>query len=162
MTYEERLAAVERRLDELEAGHAASPAPSSGDFWVLDGLRPAAEGNEGVVLWAGTVRTADGPVDWQMGRMADELLHADDLDAVADRLAALGHPVRLALLLAVIRGTTKVTDLAEHLQLASTGQVYHHIKALSAGGWLRQATRGHVAVPPERVVPVLVAMGVTT
>ncbi|OUZ12798.1 hypothetical protein BHE97_00890 [Aeromicrobium sp. PE09-221] len=161
MTIEERLAAVERRLTELEAARSTSPSPSSGDLWVLDGLRPAAEGTEGIVLWAGTVRTAEGPVDWQMGRMADELLHADDLDIAADRLAALGHPVRLALLVAVIRGTTKVTDLAEHLELASTGQVYHHIKALSAAGWLRQAARGHVTVPPERVVPVLVAMGVT-
>lgn len=160
MTIEERLTAVERRLDALE--ERPGPPTTAGEFWVLEGLRPAAEGNDGVVLWAGTVQTADGPVDWQMGRMAEDLLHADDLEVMADRLAALGHPVRLALLLAVIRGTTKVTELAEHLQLASTGQVYHHIKALSAAGWLRQATRGHVSVPPERVIPVLVALGVTT
>lgn len=160
MTIEERLAAVERRLEALE-DRPAPAAPAGSELWVLDGLRSRAEGTGGAVIWAGTVQTGSGPVDWQMARMAEELLHADDLGDAADRLAALGHPVRLALLVAVINGTTKVTDLADHLELASTGQIYHHIKALGAAGWLRQASRGHVAVPPERVVPILIAMGVT-
>ncbi|MFD1860667.1 ArsR family transcriptional regulator [Aeromicrobium camelliae] len=161
MSIEERLARLEERVAALEE----TPVPSglsAGDFWVLEGLRPAAQGNEGVVVWAGVVETGAGPVEWQMGRPVADLIDPGHLDDFAERLAALGHPVRLALVLAVVRGTTKVTDLAEQLELASTGQIYHHIKALTAAGWLRQAARGHVTVPAERVVPLLVAVGVSS
>ncbi|RLV55820.1 ArsR family transcriptional regulator [Aeromicrobium phragmitis] len=161
MLMEERIARLEERVAALEEAPAA-PGPSAGDFWVLDGLRPAAEGNDGVVVWAGIVETGMGPAEWQMGRPVAELIDPDRVDAFADRLAALGHPVRLSLVLAVLRGTTKVTDLAEQLALASTGQIYHHLKALTAAGWLRQAARGHVTVPAERVVPLLVAVGVSS
>lgn len=161
MSIDERLARLEERVAALEET-PASPGSSTSDFWVLEGLRPAAEGTEGIVLWAGVVDTAAGPVEWQMGRPAAELVDPEHVEDFAERLAALGHPVRLALVLAVVRGTTKVTDLAEQLESASTGQIYHHIKALTAAGWLRQAARGHVAVPAERVVPLLVAVGVSS
>lgn len=159
MSVEERLSALEERVTALEDRPASRP--STADFWVLEGLRPMAEGTDGVVLWAGIVQTPEGPVEWQLGRGADELLNPEHVEETAEGLAALGHPVRLALVLAVVNGTTKVTDLAESLESASTGQVYHHIKTLTAAGWLRQTARGHVGVPAERVVPLLVAVGVS-
>lgn len=161
MSIEERVARLEKRVAALEESPAPR-SPSTGDFWVLEGLRPVAQGTDGVVLWAGVVDTGAGPVEWQMARRVADLIDPESVDVFADRLAALGHPVRLALVLAVVRGTTKVTDLVEQLQLASTGQIYHHIKALTAAGWLRQAARGHVTVPAERVVPLLVAVGVSS
>lgn len=159
---DDRLDALERRVAALEAGDAVPPAargPEAGTFWALETLREQVAGEDGAVLWTGVVPTPGGVVEWQMARAATELLDPEDPTPFADSLAALGHPVRLRLLLAVIRGTDRLAELAEELGLASTGQLYHHVKSLTAAGWLRSAARGHVSVPAERVVPLLVILG---
>jgi len=89
------------------------------------------------------------------------LLDADDGETAAGRLAALGHPVRLRLLLAVLRGATGPAELAEVPGIGTSGQIYHHIRTLTATGWLRASGRGQVQVPAERVVPLLVALATT-
>ena len=83
------------------------------------------------------------------------------MDTAAGRLAALGHPVRLRLLLAVLRGATGPAELAEVPGIGTSGQIYHHIRTLTAAGWLRASGRGQVQVPAERVVPLLVALATT-
>ncbi len=155
---EERLRAVELRLGIGATDRPPVPDPET--FWVLDGLR--ARGGEGVVF-AGDVHTAAGPVAWQYGLPADALLDTDEVDVegAAGRLAALGHPVRLRLLLAVLRGATGPAELAEEPGIGTSGQIYHHIRTLTAAGWLRASGRGQVQVPAERVVPLLVALATT-
>jgi hypothetical protein len=69
--------------------------------------------------------------------------------------------VRLRLLLAVLRGTTSPAELAEVPGTGTSGQIYHHIRALTAAGWLRSSGRGQVQVPAERVVPLLAALATT-
>ena len=153
---EARLRAVELRL-----GIGATdrpPLPDPEQFWVLDGLR--VRDHDGVVF-AGDVHTAAGPVAWQYGVPTDALLDADDVETAAGRLAALGHPVRLRLLLAVLRGATGPAELAEVPGIGTSGQIYHHIRTLTAAGWLRASGRGQVQVPAERVVPLLVALATT-
>ena len=171
---------LERRVAALEAAAGRPPGPDGGDpadppmFWALEGLRPQARGS-GAVVYAGTFRTDAGEVEWQYAHHVDDLLGApdavaavdegaerSDLAQVASRLAALGHPARLAILAAVLRGHDRTADLAELLDLGTSGQVYHHVKALTAASWLRPAARGQVAVPAERVIPLLVAMGASS
>lgn len=160
----DRIAALEERVAELERGAArggVSPSPGVGDLWVLEGLTERLAGGSGVV-YAGVLHTDRGPWEWQIGHLADDLLDADaeTVRVRSERLGALGHPARLAILAAVLRGHDRVGELGELLDLGTSGQVYHHVKALTAAGWLRSAARGRVEVPGERVVPVLVAMGV--
>ncbi len=158
-----RLRAVEARLGMDRAG-TAEPAAAPGDaetFWVLEGLRRRLRGVEdGGVVFAGAVRAAGGHATWQYGLTTETLLAVDheDAEAAAGRLAALGHPVRLRILLAVLRGRTSPAELAELQGTGTTGQVYHHVRALTAAGWLRSGGRGHVQVPADRVVPLLVAL----
>ncbi|NDK31586.1 ArsR/SmtB family transcription factor [Nesterenkonia haasae] len=159
MSLENRVEALESRLAALEEKRQTTPA--AGDFWALDTLRKQANPKEGAVLWTGTVPTSDGPVEWQMQRSAGSLIDIEDTTPFADRLSALGNPVRVSLLLSVLRGTTRLTDLADELDLASTGQLYHHVKTLSSAGWLRGHGRGQVQVPAERTVPLLVILGAT-
>lgn len=173
MSIEERLQALEERLAALEAAppggheaargaavtHQGTEATHEDAYWALNGLRERLGPGVGAVLWTGTAQTGAGPVSWQMSRAAEELLEPEDTELAAASLAALGHPVRVDLTLAVVRGTGKLTELAAELGLASTGQLYHHIKALTAAGWLRPAARGFVTVPPERVIPLLVILG---
>jgi DNA-binding transcriptional ArsR family regulator len=83
---------------------------------------------------------ADGPVDWA---------------EFAGALAALGSPVRLRLLQEIVRGRATVSALSEVEGLGTSGQIYHHLRQLTAEGWLRSPSRGTFSVPPSRVVALL-------
>lgn len=169
-----RLRAVEDALADQTALPAVRPTPSldagrenlseqNADedvFWILSGLRHRLTSARGGIAFAGSVHTAAGPVEWQYGRTTEELVEADQPthEVTADRLAALGHPVRLRLLLAVVAGQTSAADLADLDGIGTLGQVYHHIRTLTAAGWLASVRRGRLQVPAERVVPLLVAV----
>lgn len=158
-----RLEAVEARLTALEAQEQApNPAapeatvPDAETFWVLEGIQrrhPA----PGAVYYAGSVELPAGRVDWQIGLPTERLLETD-WTAFANALAALGHPVRLAILQAVMSGAATVSELAAGEGMGTTGQLYHHLHQLTAQGWLVAAGRGRYAIPPERVVPLLAVL----
>lgn len=137
---------------------AAAVAASSGDvFWALDGVKQRLDPPGGIVF-AGSVAVPAGPVDWQITLTTDGLLAADWSQA-APSLAALGNATRLGLLQAVVGGADTVAQISAEGGLGSTGQLYHHLGQLVATGWLVAAGRGRYAVPPERVVPLLVVLG---
>ncbi|GAB2566975.1 helix-turn-helix domain-containing protein [Kribbella endophytica] len=75
-----------------------------------------------------------------------------DWTSRASTLAALGHPVRLTLLREILNGRTTVSALSEVEGLGTSGQIYHHLRQLTAEGWLHTPSRGVFAVPPTRVV----------
>jgi DNA-binding transcriptional ArsR family regulator len=83
-----------------------------------------------------------------------EVLEADWASR-ASALAALGHPVRLTLLREILQGRTTVGALSEVEGLGTSGQIYHHLRQLTAEGWLHTPSRGVFAVPPARVVALL-------
>lgn len=165
----QRLHDVEQRVAALEKLPDADVTPASTNmgttdefdrFWVLDGLRKQLGNASGGLIYSGIAPTAAGPIEWQYAHTAEEILDLDDDHAatVAERLTALGSPIRLRLLLAVLRGTTSVADLSALDSMGTTGQIYHHVRILTAAGWLRPAGRGAVQVPPDRVVPAMLAL----
>lgn len=172
---ERRVAALERTTaDQRSAAPAAQGQPEAPQpvvdaerFWALTELRR--QSGElglagGAVLFTGTATLPGGTAEWQEGRAVDDLIDdasLDALDSPAAALAALGSPVRLLLLLRVLRsasGTASAAELTADEALGTSGQVYHHLRHLVAAGWLRTAARGRYAVPTERVVPLLVAL----
>lgn len=163
----DRVTQLERRVLDLEeqrgsASSGATHETARGEFWALDGVRQVFEAPGGVVF-AGTVELSDGQhYEWQEQHATTDLVSLADerLDVAAEALAALGHPARLALLTEVLSGRTESSELVKLEQFGTSGQVYHHAKALIAAGWLRQARRGHYLVPPERIVPLLVALAI--
>ncbi len=170
MELEERVAALERRVAALEAEGtpgavrgAQEPAAEDG-FWALEGLksRLGGEGDgSGAVLFTGAVRTPAGArYEWQYGLPVQEVLDADWSQA-AECFAALGHAVRMRLLREILAGRDTVAELARLDGLGTTGQIYHHLRQLTAAGWLHAAARGRYEVPPVRVVPLLVALAAT-
>ena len=94
---------------------------------------------------------------WQYGRTSEELLAASWAE-LSKAIGALGHPVRLRLLQRILTGTRSVADLQADDELGTTGQLYHHLRQLIAGGWLSQTARGHYTVPGNRVIPLLVVL----
>ncbi|WP_430600531.1 ArsR/SmtB family transcription factor [Brevibacterium sp. K72] len=176
VSLEDRLARLEDRVAELEtsAGSASTsdtaptsdtanvgaPAPArfpadDDTFWALEGLVERL-GPTGGVVYTGHV-TPPGtasPVSWQMGLTAEAFTDIDFAEA-APALTAFSHPVRLALLQAVYEGTTTVAELSADDRFGTTGQIYHHLKALASAGWLENIPRGHWRVPAQKVVPLL-------
>lgn len=145
-----RVEALENRPQKRE------PSAPSDPFWILDGIKERVD-DPGAVFYAGVVRTAAGPVEWQIGYPVDQIL-ASDWGMLAQSLASLGNPVRLRLLQAVIGGATTVGDLSAGDGMGTTGQLYHHLNQLVAQGWLEQAGRGQYTLPAQRVVPLLVLL----
>lgn len=142
---------------------SATPLGAADTFWALEGLHERALPDSlGTVLFTGLVELPTGEhYEWQQAHLVDELAGRDvdhDWTVAAATLAALGHPVRLALLHAVLHGTRTAADLTGLDGVGTTGQIYHHLRLLTGAGWLRAAARGHYAVPPERVVPLLAVL----
>ena len=73
-----------------------------------------------------------------------------DWSDVAPTLAALGSPIRLTLLREIVRGHATVNALSQLEGLGTSGQIYHHLRHLTAEGWLHTPTRGTFAIPASR------------
>jgi hypothetical protein len=168
VSIEERLAELEQRVANLEGDPPTRPAVSTSGtrqdtFWALEGLRDRAPADRGgALLYTGFVDLPTGEhYEWQQGHPVDEVTDrhpGQDWTDTAASFAALGHPVRLQLLHAILHGTRTAAALAELEGVGTTGQIYHHLRQLTAAGWLRTTARGQYAVPPERVVPLLAVL----
>jgi hypothetical protein len=150
-----QMEALEQRLVRLEAaGPTAAPGLDEDRYWALNGLRARLPGKGGV-LYTGHVGLPSGvQYAWQRQAGTDELLKLDWAD-LHDVIAALAHPVRLALLRATLGQSRSTQELMALPGMGTTGQLFHHLKTLQQSGWLRSLQRGTYEVPGERVVPLL-------
>ncbi len=148
-------------MADLEAARPAVAATGlhadDETFWVLEGIK-AQFVERSVVALAGHVALPGGrEYDWQ--QFADAAAMIDgDWSELAESIAALAHPVRLALVRAVLSGTSAAADLGAMEGFGTSGQLYHHLRTLVSGGWLRSPSRGHYEVPETRVIPLLVLL----
>lgn len=160
---EDRVATLEAAVADLRNGTTTRPAAGSAEssdrFWLLDQVR--ARHPEGAVSFGGTAQVGDGEVAWQWGALSDEL-RQQDWEPAAAVFDALSHPVRLRLLQQVLNGVATTAELAEDPAMGTTGQLHHHLRALVAAGWLHTTGRAHWAVPPHRVIPLLVVVSAAT
>ncbi|MQS38450.1 ArsR/SmtB family transcription factor [Streptomyces katsurahamanus] len=161
MEWEERVAELERRVAALEQRPEPVTGLGEGDLWALEGLRSQladAGAEDGGVLFTGTVRLpTQERYEWQYGQVTGALLDSDWTEA-ADSFAALGSAVRRRLLREILGGCRTAAELTELEGLGTSGQIYHHLRQLTATGWLRSADRGRYEVPAPRVVPLLVVL----
>lgn len=141
-----RLDELERRVTALEGGGAPAAVPASNP-----------DGSSGTVRYSGEVHLR-GDVSWSITYDAAAALHLDDEPRLAV-LAALGHPARAGIVRALVDGgPLPTTALQEAAGLASTGQLYHHLRSLTHCGLVEQDGRGSYRVAPAVVVPVLVLL----
>jgi hypothetical protein len=140
--------AVDNRLAELERRIAAleSAALSTAQNHAPPGALRAPGGAE-----------VDGAVAFELAEdAAGQVVEAQpEWAGFAGALAALGSPVRLTLLQEIVRGRDTVSALSEVDGLGTSGQIYHHLRQLTAEGWLHSPSRGTFAVPQPRVVALL-------
>lgn len=158
----ERLEAVEARVAALESS-APCETPSS-DFWVVDGIeslnrarKDASDGRDrthhGSVVFGGSVSLGGREYTYQWERTTDYLTgHA--WDEYVERIGAITHPVRGAILRRLLSAPATVAELVEESVVSSTGTGYHHIGALHDTGWIAKLD-GRYEVRPSRVIPLL-------
>jgi len=132
-----RLADLERRVAALESG-----------AWA---------GGTGVVGYRG--RTEEPlELEWEITVTPARTLALDD-GPRAEVLAALGNPARLAIVRALAtHGPQPAAALQEAAGLGSTGQLYHHLKALTSAGLVEGDKRGSYRVPAAATIPALVLL----
>jgi DNA-binding transcriptional ArsR family regulator len=142
-----RIADLEARVAALEAAPASRPAVPGGD---------GSPDGSGEIGYQGTV-ALHGEVQWTIRYSPAATLQLDSAGATGV-LAALGHPVRVAVLRQLLSGPAVAAELQEAAGLSSTGQLYHHLRALTSARVAEQDGRGRYRVPPRAVVPVLVLL----
>ena len=131
------------------------PCPGEDPFFALNALKQVLPAPGGVV-YAGSVDLPGGRhADWQYGLDTAALTDEDWADR-ADGIAALSHPVRLQMLQEILLGMATVGQLSALDGVGTTGQIYHHLRTLTAAGWLQSTGRGRYEVPVVRIVPLLV------
>ncbi|HMJ78438.1 MAG TPA: hypothetical protein VK507_20815 [Iamia sp.] len=157
MDIADRLDQLERRVAELERRPDPPPVDDGEARWALDALVARVE-PPGAVLLVGAVTLADGRVArWQETRGTAALVDGEE-GVAAEALAALGSPIRLRLLLRVLAGAGTVQELTSTEGIGTSGQVYHHLRQLTAAGWVRSRGGGAYEVPTARIVPLLGAL----
>lgn len=132
---------------------AAGGTDVADPFWALTALKEH-EPSPGAVVFAGAIDVGLGHLEYQWGRPVEHLLAADWAEH-AEPVAALGHPLRLAILRRLLDGEHTVAQIVDELELGSTGVAYHHLSALQSGGWAMSPRRGSWSIPASRVVPLL-------
>ncbi len=159
-----RVARLEERLEGRAGGVAGADGAvveeeSADAYWALPQLRGRLqEAAHGGVLFAGSVGGSGGEqVEWERSATTESLLTSDWTE-LADTLGALGQPVRLRLIQALLEGRTSVSELTKLDGVGTTGQVYHHLRQLVAAGWLETTSRGRYQVPPTRLVSLLIVI----
>lgn len=141
----ERLVDLEQRVAALEAAGTASATV------------PSPPGEAGVVRYSGDVHL-HGDSTWEIALDAGTALGLADEPRVAV-LAALGHPARARIVRTLLAdGPRGTAPLQEAAGLASTGQLYHHLRSLTHCGLVDQDGRGSYRVAPRAVVPALVLL----
>lgn len=121
------------------------------------------EGELGGIFYSGQYRGEKWRYRWEpQERRVDQLLDLDG-DKVAKVLAALGHKQRLDILRSVLKEPLSGSELVERLNMGTTGQLYHHIKALLGADLLVQEERGGMySLPSHRALPLLLLLAATS
>lgn len=117
------------------------------------------DADEGAIYYSGQFRHGQAGYRWDVQERSIEALLQHDSEKMAKVLAALGNKQRLDILRTLVKGPQSGTELVERLQMGTTGQLYHHIKALMGADLLAQEERGgDYSLPSHRVLPVLLLL----
>lgn len=130
---------IAQRLDDIERRLAA-----------LEAQQPSLE--NGIVSFQGDVLLDDCAYQYAWSRPTSHLTGAAFFESL-ERVSALAHPIRHAILARLLEGPASVNDLVDS-GISSSGTAYHHLGALQSAGWVRKS-HGNFEIPPSRVIPLL-------
>uniref|UniRef100_UPI0031DBD9D7 ArsR/SmtB family transcription factor n=1 Tax=Saccharothrix mutabilis TaxID=33921 RepID=UPI0031DBD9D7 len=142
----QRLAELEQRVAALEGDERETV------------VLPDSEDGGGELGYGGRVSLGGGRVSWRIDVTPERALSLADRPRI-EVLAALAHPARVDIVRSLLAGGPQpATALQEAARLGSTGQLYHHLKALTGSGVVEQDKRGSYRLRSAATVPVLVLL----
>lgn len=116
------------------------------------------EDHPSVVFYSGHVSQNGQEVRWEpQERRMQQLLEMNS-DKAAKVLSALGNKQRLDILRSVLIEPLSGSELVERLNMGTTGQLYHHLKALLGADLLVQEPGGKYTIPAHRCLPFLLLL----
>ncbi|WP_231637408.1 ATP-binding protein [Paenibacillus sp. FJAT-27812] len=122
----------------------------------------AVENELGAIFYSGQYHGGNG-FRWAPRQQDVAQLLDLNSDKVAKILAALGNKQRLDILTAVMRQPLTGSEIVEQLNMGTTGQLYHHTKALLGADLLMQEERGgKYSLPPHRSLPFLLLLAASS
>ncbi|MEV3854914.1 hypothetical protein AB0J38_11365 [Streptomyces sp. NPDC050095] len=88
---------------------------------------------------------------------AATLLADGESSGTASRLKALGHPIRLRILNAVLHGPRSSAELLTLEGITTTGQLHHHLRVLITANWIAHPRHGQYTIVDAGLVSALLA-----
>lgn len=116
------------------------------------------ENNSNVIFYSGNVSLNEQGVRWEPQERRMQQLLGKNSEKVAKILSALGNKQRLDILKAVLIEPLSGSELVERLNMGTTGQLYHHLKALLGADLLIQESGGKYTIPTHRCLPFLLLL----
>lgn len=114
--------------------------------------------SSGYVYYAGQYQTNEQLFRWEpKERQFEQLLHIDT-EKISKIVSALGSKPRLDILTAILTESLTGAEIVEKLSLGTTGQLYHHLKALQGADLLSQDKNGRYTLPDHRKLPLLLLL----
>ncbi|MEK8129044.1 ATP-binding protein [Paenibacillus filicis] len=123
------------------------------------GMSPALpETHTSSVYYSGHAQLGDQGLRWEPQERRMEHLLGLNSEKASKVLAALGNKQRLDILRSVLHEPLTGSELVDRLGMGTTGQLYHHLKALLGADLLVQESGGRYALPHHRALPFLLLL----
>jgi len=151
---------AEERQQGMDAGETEREKSNiAGTTTITSSEASDTTAHAGTLYYSGAYRGSRYDFRWQpQERKVDGLLAVDG-EKAAKILAAIGHKQRLDIVKAVLQEPLTGPELVEKLGMGTTGQLYHHIKALAGADLLVQEERGgRYSVSGSRALPLLLLL----
>lgn len=122
-------------------------------------LATGVEEVRGSVHYSGQLASNERSVRWEpQERQLQDVLQTNS-EKAAKVLAALGHEMRLDILMEIMKEPLTGIELVERLNMGTTGQLYHHLKALAGADLLTQEERGgRYVISNGRTLPLVLLL----
>ncbi|MFD0710905.1 ArsR family transcriptional regulator [Paenibacillus sp. GCM10027626] len=115
----------------------------------------------GHIYYAGQYKAGGQLLHWEpKERQIESLLNMSN-EKISKILAALGSKPRLDIITAIMTESLTGAELVEKLQMGTTGQLYHHMKALQGADLITQNKNGRYTLSDHRKLPLLLLLAAT-
>jgi len=118
------------------------------------------KGNSGLISYMGVFASGGRQSNWIRNEVnADSLLSLGESGSAQKVLSCIGNQDRLNMLMAILRHPMNVAEIVEACHFNTTGQAYHHMKALlSADLIMEDSRKGVYVVKPQRVQGIIMLL----
>lgn len=115
-------------------------------------------GASGYVYYAGQYQSNEQLLRWEPKERELKQLLSIGTEKISKILSALGSKPRLDIITSILIESLTGTEIVEKLSLGTTGQLYHHLKALQGADLLTQDTSGRYTLPDHRKLPLILLL----